>query len=132
MKVYIASKYISHKEINQRIFSILQNNQIDAFLPESINIDAVDKSEMLAVSEICYREIECSDVFLAVCPFGRSVSAEFGYAIALQKKLHIKKTFIALKMDFDNEAMLFPYLDYVVTSVDDLVKLLIDIESKEE
>ena len=51
MKVYIASKYIAHKKINNEIYQALKNNGIDAFLPETINNNATDKENMLLVSE---------------------------------------------------------------------------------
>ena len=86
MKVYIASKYIAHKKINNEIYQALKNNGIDAFLPETINNNATDKENMLLVSEKCFSEIEICDIILAVCPFGKSVSCEIGYAIALKKK----------------------------------------------
>lgn len=47
MKVYIASKYIAHKKINNEIYQALKNNGIDAFLPETINNNATDKENML-------------------------------------------------------------------------------------
>ena len=79
MKVYIASKYIAHKKINNEIYQALKNNGIDAFLPETINNNATDKENMLLVSEKCFSEIEICDIILAVCPFGKSVSCEIGY-----------------------------------------------------
>jgi len=82
MKVYIVSKYIEHKELNDNIYNALSKEGISAFLPKSINIDALNRQEMYAVAEICYDEIERCDVILIVCPFGKSVSSEFGYAIA--------------------------------------------------
>ena len=124
MRVYIASKYIDHKKINNQIYGELKNASIDAFLPESINIDALTKEEMYAVSEICYAEITKCDVILAVCPFGKSVSSELGYAIALKRTLPESKVIIALNMDFEHEAMLYPYVDKNVNSISQLIEYL--------
>lgn len=129
MRVYIASKYIEHKTINNTIYKELQKASIEAFLPESINITALTDAEKYYVAEICYNEIERCDVFLAVCPFGQSVSAEFGYAVALKRKFSQKKRFIALNLDFENEVMLYPYVDKTVGSVDQLVEYLTKLRS---
>lgn len=37
MKVYIASKYLKHKELNREIYNMLKSSGIIAFLPESID-----------------------------------------------------------------------------------------------
>ena len=124
MKVYIASKYIAHKKINNEIYQALKNNGIDAFLPETINNNATDKENMLLVSEKCFSEIEICDIILAVCPFGKSVSCEIGYAIALKKKYFPNKKIIALNIDFKEEAMLYPYIDISVNGISELISVL--------
>ena len=124
MKVYIASKYIAHKKINNEIYQALKNNGIDAFLPETINNNATDKENMLLVSEKCFSEIEICDIILAVCPFGKSVSWEIGYAIALKKKYFPNKKIIALNIDFKEEAMLYPYIDISVNGISELISVL--------
>lgn len=128
MRVYIASKYIVHKDINNFIYQELKKNAIDAFLPESINNDALDKENMRFVSEKCFEEIERCDVILAVCPFGKSVSSELGYAIALKRRLQSHKYIVALHLDFGNEAMLSPYIDDEVENVPELIQSLKNIE----
>ena len=110
MRVYIASKYIAHKELNRKIYEELVHAEIPAFLPESINMDAIDSEKSLIVAESCFNEIEKCNIILAVCPFGKSVSSELGYAIALRRVLKQKKIIIALNLDFEKEAMLIPYV----------------------
>lgn len=127
MRVYIASKYIEHTVKNCAIYDALRKASIDAFLPESINISAMDMEEMYKVSEVCYDEIERCDVILAVCPFGKSVSSELGYAIALKRKFAQKKIIIGLNVDFEFEAMLFPYIDKAVDDISQLIEYLNNI-----
>lgn len=130
MKVYIASKYITHQVLNRQIFNELSNAGIAAFLPETINIDAISDDEMLAVAEICYSEIEKCDVILVVCPFGQSVACELGYAIAI-RKLHQKKvSIVALNSDIQNEAMIYPYIDKTVGDISQLIKYLKSISDE--
>ncbi len=124
MKVYIASKYVDHKKVNNEIYYELTKASINAFLPESINISAITKDQMLEVADICYNEIEKCDIILAVCPFGKSVSSELGYAIALKRRLNQQKKIVALNLDFELEAMLYPYVDKIVNSVPELVDYL--------
>lgn len=123
MRIYIASKYIAHKILNQHIYDYLKSQDIDAFLPATIEIDAITQKEMQSVSEICYNEIERCNVFLLVCPFGKSVASEIGYAVALKRwKKNIK--IVALNFDSNYEAMISPYLDKNVTDVFELVSYL--------
>ena len=124
MKVYIASKYVDHKKVNNEIYYELTKASINAFLPESINISAITKDQMLEVADICYNEIEKGEIILAVCPFGKSVSSELGYAIALKRRLNQQKKIVALNLDFELEAMLYPYVDKIVNSVPELVDYL--------
>jgi len=131
MKVYIASKYIEHKKINNEIYQALKNNGIDAFLPETINNNAIDKENMFLVAEKCFSEIEVCDVILTVCPFGKSVSSEIGYAIALKKKYQPTKKIIALNLDFREEAMLYPYIDMNVNGIPELISVLKSILQKD-
>lgn len=124
MRVYIASKYIDHKIKNNIIYNALKYASIDAFLPETINISALSKEEMYIVSEICYKEIERCDVILAVCPFGKSVSSELGYAIALKRNKIQKKIIVALNIDFESEAMILPYIDKTVENIPQLIEYI--------
>lgn len=124
MRVYIASKYITHKELNRQIFNELTNAGITAFLPESINIDAISNDEMFAVAELCYSEIEKCNVILAMCPFGRSVACELGYAIAIRKLQQKQIRIVALNPDIHNEAMIYPYIDKTVKNITQLINYL--------
>lgn len=62
MKVYIASKQIEHKELNDNIYNALAKEGINAFLPQSIDIDALTRDEMFTVDEKCYNETERCDI----------------------------------------------------------------------
>ena len=108
MRVYIASKYIAHKELNRKIYEELVRAKIPVFLPECINMDAIDLNRSYIVAEKCFAEIEKCNVILAVCPFGKSVSSELGYAIALRRALKQEKVIIALYLDFESA---FPYYE---------------------
>lgn len=129
MRVYIASKYIKHKEINSKIYETLLLSNIPAFLPINIGIDACTFEEMYAVSEKCYQELEKCNILLVVCPFGKSVSCEIGYAISIKKKTGNMKI-ITLNFDSQNEAMILPYIDKNVNSVSELVDYLKDIKKQ--
>ena len=121
MRVYIASKYIEHKIINRQLYAALYSANIEVFLPESINVDAITIDEMFFVSETCYNEIYRSDVLLVVCPIGRSVSSEIGCAITLKRLLSRKILIITYQSDLEHEAMLYPYIDKNFDSIEELI-----------
>ena len=127
MRVYIASKYIEHRKLNREIYNILVKAGYEVFLPESINIDAISNEEMQQVAEICYDEIEKSDIILAVCPYGKSVASEVGYAIALKRLTYKNNKLIILNMDNLNEAMIDPYVNAYVNSISELISYLREI-----
>lgn len=127
MKIYIASKYIEHSEINQKIYNLLTTNGFDAFLPKSINIEGKTKNEMEQIAYKCYNAIDSCDIVLVVSPIGRSVSAEIGYSI--YKKIKFNNTTIILfrytskdKEKEDYEAMISPFYDYLIdnTSINNI------------
>lgn len=132
MKVYIASQYKKKATINQKIYYSLLEENIDAFLPESINVDAVAEKteEQRHVALICYNELKKCDVILCVWEFGKSVSAELGFAI--QSKLESdesKKLILFDTKDEDinlikNEAMIWPFFDQKVDSINELIHYL--------
>ena len=132
MKIYIASKYIKNHVINTKIHDALKSKGYEVFLPKSIDIDAIEESEKYEVAEICYNEIDNTDIFLAVYPFGLSVSAEVGYAISIKRKKDRKMCIILFDNNSDkkkiekslSEAMLSPYYDLVVSSIDELMKVI--------
>ncbi len=124
MRVYIASKYLDHQQLNKKISAELALVGIDAFLPESININAITYDEMKLVAETCYEKLELCDVILVVCPFGKSVASEIGYAIALKRIRHCSKRIVVLNPDFDLEAMICPYIDKQVKSISELINYL--------
>ena len=128
MRVYIASKYIAHKELNRKIYEELVRAKIPVFLPECINMDAIDLNRSYIVAEKCFAEIEKCNVILAVCPFGKSVSSELGYAIALRRALKQEKVIIALYLDFETEAMLIPYVDKSFEDIQECIEYLKKLE----
>lgn len=128
MRVYIASKYIEHQNINQQICNSLTKENIDTFLPKSIDVDAITLKEMLYVADTCYDEIEKCNIIVTVSPFGKSVSSEIGYAIALKRK-KIDKKIILYKFkcqdsSLKTEAMIMPYFDAVTDNIPDLIKYI--------
>lgn len=124
MRIYIASKYIENQKINRRINKAIISAGFDVFLLETINIDAITIDEMEEVANICFDEIEKSDILLVVCPFGKSVSAEIGYAISMQRILKNNIKIIFFKNDADGEAMIKPYVNYYVNNLKELIDLL--------
>jgi len=137
MKIYIASKYLEHSDINRKIYDILIRHGFDVFLPESINIEGKTENEMRSIADICYDAIDLSDIILLVSPFGQSVSAEIGYGI--YKKRHQKNTkIVSFRYTHANmekeksEAMIIPFYDYSVdatikdvdTAIAELVQIL--------
>lgn len=126
MRVYIASKYLDHKDFNQEIYDTLIAEKVEAFLPKSINVDAITFDEMTYVAETCYEEIDKCDVILIVTPFGKSVSSEIGYAIALKRKGEHKILILFnSKTQEDSilkkEAMIEPYIDVEVHEISELL-----------
>ena len=124
MRVYIASKYIEHRTLNREIYNMLIKEGYEAFLPESIDIDAINNEEMLQVANICYDEIEKSDIILAVCPYGKSVASEIGYTIALKRLVYKNNKLVILNADNLNEAMINPYVDAYVNNTSELITYL--------
>ena len=115
MKVYIASKYIQNRLINQRIRDVLCHEGIEVFLPEILQIDAMTPEENQMVGDQCYEELETCDTVIWVSPYGESVTAEIGFTIALKKKGKQIRIVLFGKQP-KSEAMTSPYIDAVVDS----------------
>lgn len=134
MEIYIASKYISHKLLNERLWLILTKNDIKCFLPQSININAVSQEQMKDVSEKCYQALERCNVILVVSPFGQSVSCEIGYSIALQKKGNEKHIIVYNYNNqeelWKNEAMILPYVEAQFNNFDELIEYCKELKQK--
>jgi len=137
IKVYIASKYIEHKDINEKIQKKLKDAKINCFLPATINIDAVTEEEKLQVAETCYTQIEDCNVIIAIEPYGRDVAAEIAYAIALQNQGRNIRIIRFGKAEKPG-AMLDPYFDHVIdpdgsrgeSDYDDLISLIIQLKKE--
>ena len=124
MRIYIASKYVDNKNINRNIADALRENGYEVFLPETINIDALDADSMTSVAERCYQEIDMCDVIIFVYPFGKSVACEFGYTISMKRLMKKDITIISYAFIPDNEAMYTPYIDKKVDTITELIKYL--------
>jgi nucleoside 2-deoxyribosyltransferase len=137
MRIYIASKYLDHEIINKEIYNQLTDAGFDVFLPKSINIDAYTDEEMFIVGERCFDEMDMCDVILIVEPFGNSVSCEVGYAICQKRRMNLKKTLILLSStgtdgkESKREAMITPYFDIVVNSIQELINHLYIIDKQQ-
>lgn len=135
MKVYIASPYERKATINRQIYEELTRANIEAFLPEKININtSLEKTkEQYKVGDICYDEIEKCDIILGVWEFGRSVSAEIGSVILKNRKekKEIKVVIFDTKdKDIDilkNEVMIWPFVDRKVESISELIDYLTNL-----
>jgi len=113
MKVYIASKYIENCMVNRKIYQLLLDSEIETFLPESIEIDAISPEEEKLVGDKCYEELRDADVIIFVSPYGDSVIAEVGAAVISRIMGHPKKILLFGKQR-KNEAMISPYIDYII------------------
>lgn len=134
MNAYIAYSYKTHPNIIKKIFWELQSSNINTFFPESIELSAISKDEMIYVDNICCQKIRESDILIAIYPFGLSVSIEIGRFLELKnndrnqkRKLIIfdiseKESDIAKKLR--GEAMLIPHIDAIVTSTYQLLKII--------
>lgn len=132
MNAYIAYSYKTPPNIIKKIFWELQNSNINTFFPESIELNAISKDEMIYVDNICCNKIRESDILIAIYPFGLSVSIEIGRFLELKnydkrRKLIIfdiseKESDIAKKLR--GEAMLVPHIDDIVTSIYQLLKII--------
>ena len=124
MRIYIASKYIEHRDKNRKICATLQKSGFEVFLPETIDVDAITDEEMWYVGEACYNELVKCDVILVVAPVGLSVTCEIAYTIALKREMN-KDMHIVVYGDIQKrEAMLQPYVDKTCYSTDELIEYL--------
>lgn len=124
MKIYIASRYIKNREINRKLYHTLCEAGYDVFLPECIDICAITIDEMLTVADICYKEIETSDIILVVGDYGKSVSSELGYSIAIKRLLGKQLRIIAYNSPNDDEAMIRPFVERNLSSISELIEYL--------
>lgn len=129
MRVYIASQYQKKAAINKKIYDELRKENIDAFLPISINVDATasDPQEQRLVADTCRNEIRQCDVILGVWNFNRSVSCELGCAMECggkKKKLVIYDTGDNDINILRSEVMIWPYVDKKVESISELIVYL--------
>jgi len=119
--------------INEKLFSLLNGNGYNVFLPISLNIDATTEDAMQIVATRCYDEIDNCDAMLIVHPYGKSVSAEIGYAISERRHNHSGRKLILFNADKSNidsliktqqEVMINPYIDYQTDNFEELLAYL--------
>lgn len=79
---------------------------------------------MYTVANICYKEIEKSDIILVVNDYGKSVASELGYTIALKRLLSKDIKIIAYNEPDDAEAMIAPFIERTFSNIPDLIKYL--------
>lgn len=118
MKVYIASKYRNH-QLNSSVFAALSEEGFLVFLPEHIDRRALNQSSAVDVFQRCRKELESSDVLLAVSPYGVDVGSEITMAYLLResgKKLRIvqfntteetsaRHDFIRCMLDYESDSL---------------------------
>jgi len=130
LRVYIASPYIKQEKINNEIERLLTDAGISVFLPKSLNVDAITEKEKCDVAARCYKEIDKCDAMIIVHPFGLSVAAEIGYAVAERLHNGCKRKLILFLQDktdkeryhnMKHEVMTSPYMDYETDSLYDLL-----------
>ena len=76
---------------------------------------------MQIVGETCYNELSSCDVILVVAPIGLSVACEIAYVIALNRELKREMKIIVYGEIQKREAMIQPYIDKSVSSVNELI-----------
>jgi len=118
-------------EINEKLAQLLEKEGFEVFLPISINIDAVTSDEMQIVATHCYDEIDKCDIMLIVHPYGKSVSAEIGYAIAERRHKNNPRKLILYNNDVHDmetlkktqlEVMINPYIDFQTDDLSELIE----------
>lgn len=131
MKIYIASSYELGKETVKKLKSKLcEISYIDAFFPDSIDINADTLIGMKCISDICSEQIKECDILVAIYPFGISVSIEIGRFLEQQNYIEEKKLIIFDTTSVDSvtykklrtEVMIMPYVYKVVSTVDELIE----------
>ena len=119
--IYIAACYREH-ERNQKIYERMISEGLPAFLPENMHL--VESDDMVEQSKIfrrCYAALDSCSIVVVIYPFGKSVSAEIGYAFAKNK--------IVIELQPPNvidhtECMIDPGFHFVVDSEKELIDLL--------
>jgi nucleoside 2-deoxyribosyltransferase len=127
LRIYIASPYIAQQEFNKVLYDKLRNTGNEVFLPMNINIDAITEDDKKLVAEICYSEIDKSDIVLIVYPFGISVACEAGYCICQKVNGNRRKIILYNNIRSDklyNEAMFIPYIDFETDRIEDLINYI--------
>jgi nucleoside 2-deoxyribosyltransferase len=127
MKVYLASSLTRQPHNTQEIHHAVTNELgLSVFLPHSLN-RATSMSDMERIGNECFAEIEKREILIAICPFGLSVAAELGYAIA-QKKAGMLKHIILYQTEIQDctirDATLAPFIDFRVNSINELLLVL--------
>lgn len=136
-KIYVASSLTKiDKDFKNRLFVRLSETSSNIFFPDNIALAAFSMDEMIYVDEVCSKEIRTCDIFIAIYPFGLSVTTEIGRFLEshinqcnAEKLLVILDTSEAHSCEFEklrSEAMIIPHIDHIVYSEEELFLLLVD------
>lgn len=120
-RIYIAACYREH-ERNQKIYERMISEGLPAFLPENMHL--VESDDMVEQSKIfrrCYAAVDNCSIVVVIYPFGKSVSAEIGYAFAKNK---IVIELLPQNVIDHTECMIDPGFHFVVDSEQKLIDLL--------
>lgn len=119
--IYLAACYREH-ERNQQLYESLTAAGFHVFLPENLHLkESAERQDQSKVFHSCYYKLSECEIVLVVYPFGKSVSAEIGYAIARNK---ILIEFKPKNITIDPECMIDPGLHFIVETEDELIQLL--------
>ena len=119
--IYLASRYCEHEK-NQQLYESLTKAGLHVFLPENLHLkESSEKQDQSKVFHSCYYNLSKCDIVLVVYPFGKSVSAEIGYAIARNKVLI---EFKPKNISDDSECMIDPGFHFIVETDEELIQLL--------
>lgn len=120
-RIYLAARYCE-SERNQKLYQRLKEDGFDVLLPENLGLkESDDIREQREVYHMCCYHILKSGIFLAVEPFGKSVSFEVAVAALSDKTLiRLLPHGVAIK----SEGMIDPAFHYTVRTEEELLKLL--------
>lgn len=122
--IYIASRYREHQR-NMEVCQKIKSEGFQVVLPEEMNlIESEDPLKQSKIFRRCYAALARCGIVVVIYPFGKSVSAEIGFAFAKNK---IVIELIPTGVQDDTECMINPGFHFVVHSVDELIKLLKNI-----
>ncbi len=125
--IYIASRY-RERETNRAIERELRAGGFDTFLPEHLGIEAYGPNEKRSVAIVCEQAIRDCSTMVVVAPYGHDVSFEIGYGVAHAEAVGMTRPIVLFdpfgRRTVDNDDMIAPHVDCVVSSTKELVQKL--------